>query len=80
LRETCEHHYNSPSSGRNEVNRFLEEWYRAHQEGTLSKVNLDGLIMRANILLTCTDEEWLTWLDNIDFWKPGWKDRQDTDD
>jgi hypothetical protein len=36
--------------------------------------------MRADILLTCIDEEWLTWLDNIDFWKPGWKVDQHMDD
>lgn len=80
LRETCEHHYNSPASGRSEVKRCLEEWNLAHHEGTLSKINLDGLVMRADILLTCIDDEWLTWLDNIDFWKPGWKVNQDMDD
>ena len=80
LRETCEHHYNSPASGKNEVKRCREEWNLAHQEGTLSKINLDGLVMRADILLTCVEEEWLTWLDNIEFWKPGWKVDRDMDD
>ena len=32
----------------------------------------EGLEGRAFRLLSCTDKEWLGWLDD-DFWKAGWK-------
>jgi len=39
----------------------------------LNPSNREGLESRAFRLLTCTDKEWLAWLDNLDFWKAGWK-------
>jgi len=39
----------------------------------LTKANLEGLESRAFHLLTCDDSEWMRWLDDLDFWKPGWK-------
>ena len=35
---------------------------------------LDGLDRRALRLLRASDDEWLKWLDDDDFWKPGWRD------
>jgi hypothetical protein len=36
----------------------------------------EGLESRAFRLLTCTDKEWLVWLDDLAFWKAGWKPPQ----
>ena len=33
----------------------------------------EGLEGRALRLLSCTDKEWMAWLDNWNFWKAGWK-------
>ena len=33
-----------------------------------------GLDRRALRLLRASDDEWLKWLDDDDFWKPGWRD------
>jgi hypothetical protein len=43
------------------------------EQGMLSAANREGLEARAFRLLTCSDEEWMQWLDDLDFWKSGWK-------
>ena len=40
---------------------------------------LEGLDRRALRLLRATDDEWLKWLDDDDFWKPGWRDEPRSD-
>ncbi|MEK9730577.1 MAG: hypothetical protein VW230_02325 [Candidatus Poseidoniales archaeon] len=77
LRESCERHYDKPEQGREQIEIFRLEWKRSHEEGTLSKVNMKGLENRAEMLMTCNDDEWLSWLDNLEFWKPGWKFDED---
>lgn len=49
------------------------EWHDAMEEGVLSGPNREGLEARAFRLLSCSDDEWMYWLDNLDFWKSGWK-------
>ncbi len=49
------------------------EWHDAMEEGVLSGPNREGLEARAFRLLSCSDDEWIYWLDNLDFWKSGWK-------
>ena len=50
------------------------EWTDAHSEGEVDDALLDGLDRRALRLLRASDDEWLKWLDDDDFWKPGWSD------
>ena len=50
------------------------EWTDAHSEGEVDDALLDGLDRRALRLLRASDDEWLKWLDDDDFWKPGWRD------
>lgn len=77
LRESCEHHYEQPVEGRRQIELLRSEWKDSHDDGTLTKVNLRGLESRARVLLSCNDSEWLHWLDNLEFWKPGWKFSED---
>lgn len=49
------------------------EWHDAMEQGVLSGPNREGLEARAFRLLSCSDDEWMYWLDNLDFWKSGWK-------
>ena len=44
------------------------------QKGKWDDSLLDGLDRRALRLLRASDDEWLKWLDDDDFWKPGWRD------
>ena len=53
---------------------FQQEWRRQMDS------NREGLESRAFRLLTCTDKEWLSWLDNLDFWKAGWKPEDESED
>ena len=44
--------------------------------GHLSPANREGLEARAFRLLSCPDDEWMHWLDDLDFWKTGWKQQE----
>jgi len=55
------------------------EWHDAMEEGVLSAPNREGLEARAFRLLSCEDDEWMQWLDDLDFWKLGWKPASSTD-
>jgi len=48
------------------------EWLDAHAEGEVEDALLDGLERRALRLLRADDAEWMSWLDEDEFWKPGW--------
>ena len=48
------------------------EWQDAHAEGEVDDALLQGLDRRVFRLLRADDSEWLGWLDDDDFWKPGW--------
>ncbi len=56
------------------VREMQIEWLDAHTEGEVDEALLNGLNRRAIRLLRADADEWLKWLDNDDFWKPGWRD------
>lgn len=49
------------------------EWKDANKDGVMEDSLLEGLNMRAFRLLNCGDDEFSDWLDNLNFWKPGWR-------
>ena len=71
LRDACELNFDNPEEARRQIRRMQVEW---------SDVNRSGLDARAFRLLTCDDTEWMAWLDNLNFWKPGWKPEDDDED
>ena len=73
LREVCEKHHDKPEAGRSRVREMQIEWKAAHRQGDLDDTLFDGLERRAFQLTRASDTEWLTWLDDEDFWKPGWR-------
>ncbi len=73
LRDTCEMNFDTPEEARRQIRQMQVEWHDAMEAGTMPSSLREGLESRAFRLLTCTDEEWLGWLDNLAFWKPGWK-------
>ncbi|MFL2976436.1 MAG: hypothetical protein ACJZ49_02675 [Candidatus Thalassarchaeaceae archaeon] len=73
LQELCEREYQNPASGQARVREIQIEWTDAHSRGEISNDLLQGLDRRAFRLLRATSEEWLQWLDDIEFWKPGWR-------
>tara|TARA_B100001146_G_scaffold46433_1_gene39929 strand:+ start:2223 stop:2399 length:177 start_codon:yes stop_codon:yes gene_type:complete len=48
------------------------EWRDAHEEGEVDDALLQGLDRRAFRLLRADESEWVRWLDEDGFWKPGW--------
>jgi hypothetical protein len=73
LRDLCEMNFDTPEEARRQIRHRQVEWRNSCSEGILTKANLEGLESRAFHLLTCDDSEWMRWLDDLDFWKPGWK-------
>ena len=73
LRDVCEMNFDSPEEARRRIRHMQVEWKECLDNGTLSDANREGLESRAYRLLTCSDDEWMTWLDDLEFWKVGWK-------
>ena len=78
LRDACEMNFDQPEEARRQIRQMQVEWMDAQQCGDMAPSLREGLEARAFRLLTCNDKEWLAWLDNLDFWKAGW--RPDTDE
>ena len=82
LQETCERNFDSPEEARRRIRQMVGEWKDANAEGVMEDSLFEGLNMRAFRLLNCSDEEFSQWLDNLNFWKPGWRPEgsRDTDE
>lgn len=73
LRSICERHHDSPEAGRMRVREMQIEWKDAHTREELDATLFEGLERRTFQLMRATDDEWLDWLDDDEFWKPGWR-------
>ena len=74
LRETCESCYDDYEEGRRQVCAMQAEWNEAGNRGEVDVSLLDGLERRADKLLHADAGAWLEWLDNEEFWNPGWRE------
>tara|TARA_B100001996_G_scaffold368421_1_gene340915 strand:+ start:3242 stop:3562 length:321 start_codon:yes stop_codon:yes gene_type:complete len=72
LREVSEKNFDNHSEGQRLIRQMQVQWTDAHKNGEVSDELLSGLDRRAFRLLRSDSEEWLKWLDNEDFWMPGW--------
>ena len=82
LQETCERNFDAPEEARRQIRQMAGEWSDANRDGVMENSLLEGLNMRAYRLLNCTDDEFSRWLDDLNFWKPGWRPEgsRDTDE
>ena len=80
LRDMCERNFDNPEEAKRRIRQMQVEWQECLNNGSLSSVNKEALDSRAIRLLSCTDIEWLKWLDDLEFWKTGWKPVQDSVD
>lgn len=80
LRDMCERNFDNPEEAKRRIRQMQVEWQECLENGSLSSVNKEALDSRAIRLLSCTDGEWLNWLDDLEFWKTGWKPVQDSPD
>ncbi len=76
LRDACELNFDNPEEARRQIRHMQVEWKDAMDLGEMAPPLREGLESRAFRLLTCTDKEWLVWLDDLAFWKAGWKPSQ----
>ena len=79
LRDVCEMNFEQPEAARRRIRHMQVEWHDAMEQGVLSPPNREGLEARAFRLLSCADDEWMNWLDDLDFWKSGWKPASNAD-
>jgi hypothetical protein len=77
LRDVCELNFDQPEEARRQIRQMQVEWKDALDQGEMASALREGLESRAFRLLTCTDQEWMKWLDNLNFWKAGWKPEDD---
>jgi hypothetical protein len=73
LRETCERCFDNHAEGQRMIRQLQVEWTSAHGKLEIDDELLQGLDRRAFRLLRADGKEWLKWLDDEDFWKPGWR-------
>jgi len=73
LRDVCEMNFDQPEEARRQIRHLQVEWKEATDRGDMAATLREGLESRAFRLLTSTDREWMGWLDNLAFWKAGWK-------
>jgi hypothetical protein len=76
LRSLCEEYYDNPNRGKEKIVGLQTEWKLAHQREELPDELIDGLDKRAIHLLSADEKKWLGWLDDENFWKPGWRENQ----
>ena len=74
LRETCERCYDDHEEGQRQISVLQTEWDEADGRGEVDVSLLDGLERRADKLLHADAGAWLEWLDNEEFWNPGWRE------
>lgn len=73
LRYACEISYDDYQGGQKLVRELQEEWKTVYAKDELNADLHVGLELRAAHLLRCEEEDWLTLLDNEEFWLPGWR-------
>lgn len=82
LQQACERNYNSPTSGHMLIREIQIEWSDAHQDGDIGEELFAGLERRSFHLLRAEGKDWINLLDDLEFWKPGWRaegERSDED-
>ena len=82
LQQACERNYDSPTSGHMLIREMQVEWGDAHRDGDLGKELFEGLERRSFHLLRAEGKDWINLLDDLEFWKPGWRaegERSDED-
>ena len=80
LRDACERNFDNPEEAKRLIRQMQVDWDDCRNKGTLSSVNKKGLESRAYRLLAANDKEWLQWLDDLEFWKVGWRPCNDEED
>ena len=68
-----ERNFDNHVEGQRRISELQIEWKEAHKEAEIDEGLLQGLERRAYRLLRADSNDWLSWLDNEEFWQPGWR-------
>ena len=73
LQEICEENFDTPHEGKRLIRQMQIEWKDAGERKEIDDELIEGLDRRAFYLLKADEDEWSALLDNLKFWRPGWK-------
>ncbi len=73
LQEVCEKNFDTPHEGKRLIRQMQIEWKEAANLKEIDQELIEGLDRRAFYLLKADEKEWNELLDNLKFWRPGWK-------
>jgi len=73
LQEVCEKNFDSSHEGKRLIREMQIEWKDAAKRKEIDEELIEGLDRRAFYLLKADEKEWGELLDNLQFWRPGWK-------
>jgi hypothetical protein len=73
LREVCERYHDLPEAARIRIRELKMNWSDAIVRSEMDEVLFQGLELRANKLLRADDTDFIGLLDDVEFWKPGWR-------
>ena len=73
LQEVCEKNFDNPTEAKRLIRQMQIEWKEAAKLKEIDLELIEGLDRRAFYLLKADEKEWNELLDNLKFWRPGWK-------
>jgi hypothetical protein len=73
LQDVCEKNFDKPADAKRIIRQMQIEWKDAEKRAEIDKELIEGLDRRAFHLLKANGDEWVKLLDNLKFWRPGWK-------
>ena len=73
LQEICERNFDAPEEAKRMMRQMQVEWNEAASRGDLDEELRTGLDRRAFHLLKSDAKEWSDLLDDLEFWRPGWR-------
>ncbi|CAI8269196.1 MAG: Uncharacterised protein [Methanobacteriota archaeon] len=73
LQEICEKNFDNPPEAKRLIRQMQIEWKEAAKLKEIDLELIEGLDRRAFYLLKADEKEWNDLLDNLKFWRPGWK-------
>ncbi|MBJ24254.1 MAG: hypothetical protein CMB64_06240 [Euryarchaeota archaeon] len=73
LQEVCEKSFDKPEDAKRIIRQMQIEWKDAAKRNEIDEELIIGLDRRAFHLLNADEKEWSDLLDNLKFWRPGWK-------
>tara|TARA_B100000287_G_C20466824_1_gene715580 strand:+ start:298 stop:615 length:318 start_codon:yes stop_codon:yes gene_type:complete len=73
LQDVCEKNFDNSVEAKRIIRQMQIEWNDARKRNEIDDDLINGLDRRAFRLLNSNNHEWNEILDDLKFWRPGWK-------